>query len=173
MKNKNTILVFVTLLLLAVMSRMWSHMWNFTLVGGVFLFAGAYFKDRKIAVALMLSVMLISDYFIGFHSQMPAVYLGYLVVVGIGFLLNTDSIRSKVLGYSFVGTLSFYVITNFAVWFEGQLYPMSLAGLIDCYVMALPFYRNQLLSDLMSSLLIFEVARHVLVAAPVSSKTQN
>lgn len=161
MKNKNTIIVFVTLFLLAVLSRWVSHLWNFTLVGGAFIFAASYFSDKKISVVLMLVTMLVSDYIIGFHSQMISVYLGYLAMLGFGFMLNTQSNRLKILGYSFVGTLAFYLITNFGVWLEGALYPKTLAGLIDCYVMAIPFYRNQLISDILSAALFFEVAKQV------------
>ena len=162
MKNKNTILVFVTLFLLAVLSRWVSHLWNFTLVGGAFIFAAAYFTDKKVSVMLMLITMLVSDYIIGFHSQMISVYSGYLVMLGLGFMLSLQSSRLKILGYSFAGTLAFYLITNFGVWFEGQLYPKTLAGLIECYIMGLPFYRNQLMSDVLSSVLFFEVSKQVI-----------
>lgn len=161
MKNKNTILVFATLFLLAVLSRWVSHLWNFTLVGGAFIFAAAYFTDKKVSVVLMLVTMLVSDYIIGFHSQMISVYLGYLVMLGFGFMLSPQANRLKILGYSFAGTLGFYLISNFGVWTEGQLYPKTLAGLIDCYVMALPFYRNQLISDVLSAAMFFEVAKQV------------
>ncbi len=143
-------------------------MWNFTLAGAAFLFAGSYFKDKKVAIALMLSSMLASDYIIGFHNQMLIVYLAYAVVVAIGLLLAQGSSRLKIAGYSFIGTLAFYLITNFAVWYEGQLYPTTLAGLIDCYVMALPFYRNQVISDVLGALAIFEVARYALRQETVS-----
>jgi hypothetical protein len=161
MKYKNTIIVFVTLFLLAVLSRWVSHLWNFTLVGGAFVFAAAYFTDKKISIMLMLVTMLVSDFIIGFHSQMISVYLGYLVMLGFGFMLNLQSNRLKILGYSFAGTLAFYLITNFGVWLEGALYPKTLAGLIDCYIMALPFYRNQLFSDVLSAALFFEAAKQV------------
>lgn len=161
MKNKNTIIVFVTLFLLAVLSRWVSHLWNFTLVGGAFIFAASYFTDKKISVVLMLVTMLISDYIIGFHSQMISVYLGYLVMLGFGFMLVPGANRLKILGYSFAGTLAFYLITNLGVWMEGALYPRTLAGLMDCFVMAIPFYRNQLISDVLSAALFFEVAKQV------------
>ena len=172
MKNKNTILVFAALFLLVVLSRGVSHLWNFTLVGGAFLFAGSYFKDKKVAIALMLSSMLVSDYVIGFHNQMLSVYMAYAIVVAIGLLVPQGSARLKVLGYSFLGTLAFYLITNFAVWYEGQLYPQTLAGLIDCYVMGIPFYRNQLISDLVTSAALFEIAKHVFVEKTVAAKAK-
>ena len=161
MKNKNTIIVFATLFLLAVLSRWVSHFWNFTLLGGAFLFAGAYFTDKKIAVLLMLSAMLVSDYVIGWHDQMPVVYFAYLIVVALGFLLNPQSSRLKIVGYSTLGSFIFYVVTNFAVWYQGALYPMTFSGLIQCYVMGIPFYGNQIVSDIGASLGFFEIARRV------------
>ena len=58
MKNRNTLYVFITLFVLAVFSRWMGHAWNFTLVGGAFLFAGAYFQDKKVAVALMSETLI-------------------------------------------------------------------------------------------------------------------
>lgn len=170
MKNKNTIIAFGVLFLMVILSRWVSHLWNFTLVGGAFLFAGSYFKDKKIALALMLSSMLVSDYVIGFHNQMMSVYLSYALVILIGTLLTQAANRFKILGFSFIGSLVFFIITNFSVWYEGQMYPMTLSGLIDCYVMGLPFYRNQLISDLASAILFFEVARQFLVTKTESAK---
>lgn len=171
-KNKNTILVFITLFTLILLSRWVSHLWNFTLVGGALLFAGSYFKDKKISVALMLSALLVSDLIIGFHDQMPSVYFSYLIIVGLGFLLAKNTNHFKILGFSFLGSFLFYAITNFAVWLQGALYPITFAGLIDCYVMAIPFYKNQLISDIVSSLAIFEVAKLVTqkAVAEVSTK---
>ncbi len=159
MKNKNTILVFITLLLLTISSRWVSHIWNFTLLGGAFLFAGAFFQDKKISVLLMLSSMLISDFIIGFHDQMLSVYLSYLIIVSLGFFLLPNSSRLRILSFSVLGSLSFYVLTNFAVWYQGELYPLTFDGLINCFTMAIPFYRNQILSDVISSVAIFEAVK--------------
>ena len=59
---------------MAVLSRFANHYWNFTLLGGAFLLAGAYFQDKKVAIVLMFSTLLVSDAIIGFHAQMPSVY---------------------------------------------------------------------------------------------------
>lgn len=166
---QKNILVWLSLLLLAVLSRLVPHSWNFTLVGGTFIFAGAYFKDYKVSAALMLTAMLISDAVIGFHGQMLSVYLGYLVMVLVGTMLGAGAKRGTVLGGGAAAALSFFFITNFAVWFEGKLYPTTLQGLIDCYLMAIPFFRNQLLSDVLTAFALFELAR--LVPASVSAKS--
>lgn len=170
MKNKNTFIVFAILFVLAVLSRWVGHLWNFTVVGGAFLFAGAYFQDKKIAVALMLASMLASDALIGFHSQMPAVYLGYVAMVLVGFGLAQNNSRGRVAGFALLGSFLFFVISNFGVWIEGTLYPLTTGGLIDCYVMGLPFYKVQLASDLISGVLFFELAKLAGVYAVVKAK---
>lgn len=167
---KTTLLVFVGLFLTAVLSRLVPHNWNFTLMGAVFIFAGAYFKDRKISLALMLLSLLVSDFIIGFHSQMPAVYAGFLAMIAVGVFLNVDSSRLKIFGYAFLGSLLFFIISNFGVWYEGQLYPMTFSGLVECYVMGIPFFGKQMIGDVGFSLGLFELAKRLL--APVPSKVK-
>ncbi|MBY0554785.1 hypothetical protein K2P97_09665 [bacterium] len=159
MKNKNTILVFLALFTLVLLSRLTAHTWGFTLVGGAFLFAGAYFQDKKIAMALMLSSMLVTDAIIGFHSELIVVYFCYALFVGLGYLLTVNSDRFKIIAGSLVASVLFYLITNFAVWYGSGIYPATAAGLIESYVMAIPFFRNQLISDILFSFAFFEVAK--------------
>ena len=47
------------------------------------------------------------------------------------------------------------VLTNFGVWGIDNLCPKTTAGLVDCYVAAIPFFRNMLLGDLLYSALLF------------------
>jgi hypothetical protein len=54
-----------------------------------------------------------------------------------------------------MSAILFFVITNFGVWAMGHLYPQMPAGLVDCYVAAIPFFRNTLLSNLLYSALLF------------------
>ncbi|MBM3818918.1 MAG: hypothetical protein FJW14_07875 [Acidimicrobiia bacterium] len=49
----------------------------------------------------------------------------------------------------------FYVVTNFAVWASTTLYPLTWAGLVTCYIAALPFFRNSLLGDMGFAVLLF------------------
>jgi hypothetical protein len=56
----------------------------------------------------------------------------------------------------FAGSLQFYIITNFFVWFGSHdMYPQTLSGLSACYVAALPFYGRTLLGDLFYSGVLF------------------
>jgi hypothetical protein len=170
MKNRNSLVVFALLFLAAILSRWAPHAWSFTVVGGVFLFSGAYFKDKKISVLLMLSSMLVSDYIIGFHDQMILVYACYLGYVLLGALLKPKSSRLKVFGYAFLASLLFYLVSNFGVWREGVLYPLNFKGLIECYIMGIPFFWRQMGGDVGSALVIFEVAR---VALPLKQENEE
>ncbi len=40
----------------------------------------------------------------------------------------------------------FFLVTNFGVWLIG--YPHTLAGLISCYTLAIPFFGNTILGDM-------------------------
>jgi hypothetical protein len=62
-----------------------------------------------------------------------------------------------VLGASLGASLFFFIATNFGVWLEGRLYPLTAEGLVSCYYNAIPFFRNTLLGDLVFSAVLFGV----------------
>ena len=57
---------------------------------------------------------------------------------------------------SFIGALTFFIISNFGVWISGSYYDISTQGLLNCYIMAIPFFTNTLLSTLFFAV-IFEL----------------
>ena len=56
-----------------------------------------------------------------------------------------------------IGSVSFFLVSNFAVWTVWQMYPKTLAGLMTCYVAGLPFFRNAVISDLLFSAAFFGI----------------
>jgi Family of unknown function (DUF6580) len=59
---------------------------------------------------------------------------------------------------SVAGAVLFFVVSNLGVWALGiffPIYPMTLAGLLECYVAAIPFFWNTLLSDLLYAAVLF------------------
>jgi hypothetical protein len=94
--------------------------------------------------------MLISDIFIGFYEPllMISVYGSFVLCGLIGLWLKKRKKWYTVTGGSVLGSVLFFIITNFAVWAFTPWYEKTLAGLIQCYTMALPFFRNTLLGDL-------------------------
>lgn len=158
-KNLNLILLVVGLIFLGVVSRLSVHAWNFTAMGGLAVFSGAFFRKKWMAALVVYPALLISDFMIGFHAQMPGVYLAFGMMVLAGAFLGVKPSRPMYVGATLAGSFLFFAVSNFFVWFSAGLYPMTLSGLIDCYVMAIPFYQNQFVSDLISSVALFEVAK--------------
>jgi hypothetical protein len=71
------------------------------------------------------------------------------------------------------GAVIFFVVSNFGVWLQSGMYPHTLAGLADCYTLALPFFRNTLTGDLVYSGLLFGAYAFAtrLAARPVVEST--
>jgi hypothetical protein len=156
--NKKNFLLIIAIIALAAASRLVKHPPNFTPVAAMALFGGWYFT-KKYFVAIPLLVMLISDAFIGFYDWRltAVVYLGIALMFGIGWLLKKNASWRKVIAGTLLGSIIFFVITNFAVWALYQWYPHTWAGLVNCFAMALPFFKNSLVGDLFYSLVLFGV----------------
>jgi hypothetical protein len=127
-------------------------------VSAIALFGGVYLS-RKTALILPLAIMAVSDIFLGHYEMgvMISVYASFLLCVLIGFWLKKNKKWYTVLGTSLFGSSLFFLITNFAVWFLTPWYEKSWAGIIQCYFMALPFFRNTLLGDLFYISIFFGV----------------
>ena len=102
-------------------------------------------------IPFLLLAFAITDYFVGFHSLLIWTW-GSLALIGL-ISKYSKNISSR-LFTSFLGSIIFFIISNFGVWFSGDLYQHSLQGLVNCYIMALPFFTNTLLSTIFFALLI-------------------
>ena len=143
--DNKTILLFVLVLILA-FSRLIPHPPNFTPLLGMAVFAGAMFDKKVFAFLAPLAAMFLSDIIIGFHSGMPIIYVAIAINVSIGTLLINKFTYFKSFLALISGSLAFFIITNFAVWIGSGMYTLDINGLIACYVMAIPFFQNTLIS---------------------------
>ena len=132
--------------LFAVATRLLPHPDNVTAVGGLAVFAGAMFRDWRLALGLPLAALLLSDLAIGLHAHVPVVYASFAVSVLLGRWLATSRTVPGVTGATLLGAIQFYLVTNFACWV--QFYPHTPEGLAECYVLAVPYFRNSLAGDL-------------------------
>lgn len=144
-------------LLLAIIGRLIPHAPNFTPVAAMALFGGATLSNKRLAYLLPLFAMFISDLIIGFHSTMWAVYLAFSITVYIGTKIHGNIKPLNVITASVASSALFFIITNFAVWLGGSFYPQNAAGLIECYIAAIPFFNNSILGDLFYSGILFSV----------------
>jgi hypothetical protein len=148
-------LVLCGMIAAAALTRFIPHLPNFTAVGAMALFGGAYFANKKVAFAVPLIAMFITDLFLGFHSTIIAVYLAFALIVVIGMTMVQKKNVSNILIASIVASVSFFVITNFAFWITGILYPVTPAGLAECYIAAIPFFGYNLMGNLFYAGLMF------------------
>ena len=136
-------------ILIGVGLRLLPHPANFAPIAAIALFGGVYL-GRKTAFLLPFVVMVISDIFIGYYewSLMIFVYGSFLLCVFLGFWLKRHKKWYTVLGSSVLGAVLFFILTNFAVWAFTPWYLKTFSGLIQCYLIALPFFKNTILGDL-------------------------
>lgn len=163
----NYLTIFV--LFFALMMRLIEHPANFAPLGAMSLFMGYYLVGKKKFLAPLL-ILLASDLFLGFYNLgvMFSVYGSFVLIVLLGHLTKNWSknyFNSKVLTLTvstFAGSVLFYLVTNAAVWLFTSLYPHNLIGLGSSYLMALPFFRNTLMSDVFYTAIFFTTMELVL-----------
>jgi hypothetical protein len=147
--NKKLIIFTLILATVTVVARILPHMPNIAPMAALALFAGVYLP-RRWSIAVPMAAMLISDIFIGFYEWqvVVAVYLGFVLTVMLGWQVARKLHPLTALGGSLAGSVIFFVLTNAAVWAFTQMYTPNFAGLIDSYVMAIPFFKFSLVGDL-------------------------
>ncbi len=128
--------------------------YNFTPVEAIALFGGAYFDDRRLAFLVPLGAMLIADMVIGMHALVPAVYACIAASVALGFGLRGKVSALRVGTFGVAGSLLFFVVISFVEWLLGDT-EYCRAGIVPCYVAALPFLKNWLAGTLVWSALLF------------------
>jgi len=135
------------LIIIGVLSRLAPHPANVTAVGALAVFSGSRYSTTK-ALIITVGTMLISDVVLGFHAVMWATYGSFAlsVLLASHFLRKQSIVR--IASVTFVSSIIFYLVTNFGVWLvPGSMYPKTFAGLMESYIMALPFFRNSLVGD--------------------------
>jgi len=145
----------VLLIAVAAFSRMLPHPSNFTPLAAIALFGGVYL-DKRFAFVVPILAMLASDFFIGFYGGMYWVYGSFVLIGLIGLWLKNHKTPMMVLGGTLASSILFFVVTNFGVWMTpGSIYAHTSAGLVECYVSAIPFFRNTLGGDLLFVAVMF------------------
>ena len=144
----------IGLVLILILSRLIPHPPNFTPIVAVAIMSGYLFKNIYLSFATLLVSMLVADAFIGFYENIFFVYLSLLFLVYIFYKLGKGINLKNLFLYSFTGSILFFIITNFGVWSLGSPgldnvpYEKNLQGLIKCYILAIPFIKNTVLSTL-------------------------
>lgn len=153
--NKLRLVILATMILAAAASRLIPHPFNFTPIAAIALFGGVQFSSKRAAFLVPLTGLFLSDLVFGFYAISPMVYGSFALTVCLGFWVRHRCSAQRIAFAAVAGAILFFVLTNFGVWAIDSLYPKTAAGLLDCYVAAIPFFRNALLGDMAYSALLF------------------
>jgi hypothetical protein len=164
-------------LLLAVLSRVLPHAFGttsvgFTAVGGGLLFFGARRSRWQTAIAVL--AMMATDYYLTvfayrypFHASGYVVTWAWYAAVCLGGhqMLRGTATKAgdqrkgpsalRVAGAVMASATSFFVLSNFVVWAGSAMYAHNAAGLAACYVAAIPFYANDVMSTAVTAGALF------------------
>lgn len=153
--SKPRFVLLACMILAAAASRLIPHPPNMASITAVALFGGAYLTDKRLAFLVPLAALFLSDLILGFYGHMEIVYGSFALVVCIGFWLQRRRSALRIAGAALVSSILFFVVTNLGVWAFGSLYPKTAAGLLTCYVAAIPFFQNTLVGDALYTAILF------------------
>jgi hypothetical protein len=137
------------------------HAWHFTPLAASLLFFGARGSRRQMWVPLVLFaatdvVLTKFIYSYTFSWDVLVTWVWYAAILWLGTNLREKSGPVRVVGAALASSVSFFLLSNFAVWAAWpQMYPRSLNGLMMSYAAGLPFFRGTVESDLFFSIAMF------------------
>ncbi len=165
--NKIFYLVITTIIVLSVILRIVIPEANFAPMGALALFAVAFYKRSYLAFIIPALAWWLSDLYLNnfvytylesftlFTWDQFFSVLALAGIVGLGTLLFKKLNIATIAIGSISASLIFFVVSNFGVWMQGMLYPKTITGLIECYTMALPFYKATFISDMVFTSVFF------------------
>lgn len=159
-RNWQDVLVFAALVALGVATRlipyysMWQT-WNVTATAAAALFAGFYFANWRVALAVPLLIMAIADVRIGVYawSEMAVNYTSMAIAVILGVAIKRRPNPWAIGGAALASSMSFYLLSNFIVWVHD--YAHTWAGFAHCYLNAIPFFWRSMVGDVAFAAIFF------------------
>ena len=164
-QEKQLMLVALGMMVIAMASRFIPHWYNFTAVGAMGLFGAAYLP-KKYAFIIPLAALWISDLilnnviyasfyngFVWFSLRSLFVYIGFLALVGVGVLALKQISGRQILSASIMGSVVFFLISNFGSFVVDPIYPKTAQGLGASYLAGIPFFWNTLLANIIYAFL--------------------
>ncbi len=141
------------LFVLGIFSRLLFVAPNFSPVIALVLFGGVYLK-KQYAYIFPVALMMISDLFLGMHQLIFFTWGSLVLISFIGRWLRYHKRATTIMGSGIGSAVVFFLVTNFGVWAMGY-YPPTVEGLLQCYAMAIPFFRSTIISTMFYSVTFF------------------
>ncbi len=156
--NKKKIALVAAVILASVALRLiFNEMRWFNLVpiAALGIFSGSILKNKTMAYLIPFGAFFVTDIFFQLFTETPGFYSwaqlftygAVLLITLMGTNLNPTK-KLNILGYTIGGSLVFFLVSNFGVWAEGLMYPLTVSGLVECFGMALPFYKSEFATQL-------------------------
>ncbi len=165
-QNTSLLIIAILMILAAALSRLVLYPHNFSPIIGMAIFGGAVIKDKRLAFALPLLAMFLSDVLFEAFNVAPGFWgwgqlLHYVIYAGItcfGFLLKKINVIN-VAGFSIAASLIFFLLSNSVFFLTDNpvyhTYPQSFSGYFDCLAGGLPFLKTGVIADLVYSTILF------------------
>ena len=146
-QNKKNLQSFFFIFFFLTISRLIPHEPNFTPILSISILGFLFSTILSVKVFIVLGSMFFSDLIIGTHDFMIYIYFSLILLIIV-------SNSKNYIYMMFVGPLIFFIITNFGVWLNSWYYTKNINGLIECFYMAIPFFKNTILSTFFYCILI-------------------
>ena len=140
------------LIIIGFMMRLLPHVPNMAPIATIAIFAGTYLPKRVVPW-VPLAIMIASDLIIGLHDVVFYTWGAFILIGFLGMRLKENKTVLNIFGTTVLSALLFFVISNFGVALAW--YPHTAQGFINCYVQALPFLRNTMISNIVFAFLLF------------------
>lgn len=158
-KNGLKTAVVAGLVVVAIWSRALPHPSNMTALVPAALLAGYFLSGLWLATMVPLAALAISDLlFFSFYPGIEYVYGAALLAMLMGRLFTKKQPGFLIFG-GFVASVLFFAVSNLGVWLSTSMYPRTWDGLVQCYVMAVPFFRNQIIGDVIYGVVLYLAIR--------------
>jgi len=147
LQNKKNLQLFFFIFLFLTISRLIPHEPNFTPILSISILYFLFSIILWFKVLIVLGSMFFSDLIIGTHDFIIYTYFSLMILIIIS---NSKNYIYMI----FFGPLIFFIITNFGVWLSSTYYTKNIDGLIECFYMAIPFFKNTIISTFFYCILI-------------------
>jgi hypothetical protein len=147
LQNKKNLQSIFFIFFFLTISRLIPHEPNFTPILSISILGYLFSKILWLKVLIVLGSMFFSDLIIGVHDFIIYVYFSLVLLIVIS---NSKNYIYMI----FLGPLIFFIVTNFGVWLSSTYYTKNIEGLIECFYMAIPFFKNTILSTFFYCILI-------------------
>lgn len=141
----------ISLILILSFSRLIPHPPNFTPIIAATILSSIFFNKSTKSISVVIISFLITDIILGFYPSMMITYLSLILLILLSHNFFTSVNFKNLFFYSLTSSVIFFLLSNFGFWMFSGLYEISFSGLLKCFYMAIPFFKNTILSTIIFS----------------------